>query len=67
MDAEQMKATMDWAQLGVLAGYMVGWLPTIATALSAVWFLLRIIESAKSLGWIGTQAPPPPSPYEPLD
>lgn len=42
---EHMKAAMDASGLAVLAGWAMGFLPTIATALTIAVAVIRIIES----------------------
>jgi hypothetical protein len=65
-DMEMMKAGMDGLSLTALGGWIIGALPAIATALSCIWFALRVIEQLKSLGWIGAEAPPPQDgPFDP--
>lgn len=41
------KSALDWAAIGTTAATLAGWLPTIATALSIIWMLIRLYEWAE--------------------
>jgi TctA family transporter len=41
------KTVVDWAAIGATAATLAGWLPTIATALSVLWMLIRIYDWAE--------------------
>lgn len=45
---EQEKAALDYVAGGVTLATLVGWLPHIAAALTAVYMLMRIWESPTS-------------------
>lgn len=46
---EPVKAAGDAAGIGLVIGAWTDYLPTIAAALSAVWFALRIVESLQTI------------------
>ena len=46
MIGEQHKLALDWAAGGITVATIIGWLPNIAAALTAVYMLTRIWESA---------------------
>lgn len=47
--SEPAKAVGDAAGLGIVIGSFMDYLPSVATALSAIWFLLRIVESLQTI------------------
>ena len=51
-DIEPAKNIVDAASIGVVAGTWLGWLPTIATALTVIWMLLRIWETKTVRWWL---------------
>jgi hypothetical protein len=42
---DQLHLSFDLASFGVLVGTMAGWLPNVATVLTIVWVLIRILET----------------------
>lgn len=46
------KAGVDGASLMVLLGAITGWLPAIATALTVLWTVLRIVETKPVQNWM---------------
>jgi hypothetical protein len=41
------KHAMDWAALGGAAVVVAGWLPAIASLLSAAWFIMRFYDRVR--------------------
>lgn len=65
------KGSMDVTSVAALIGTFAGWLPAVATLLTIIWTFFRIMESAKSLGWLSksdaTPELPPPGPFDPTN
>ena len=48
-----VRASLDIASVGALAGWFVAALPAIATGLTVVWTLIRIYETRTVQRWLG--------------
>ncbi len=53
------KHTLDTASVAVIIGAIASWLPSIATLLSCVWFLIRIWESRTVQAFVAKPPQPP--------
>ena len=45
---ESIKGVVDTLSIGTVVATLIGWLPSIAAALSIIWTLIRIYEWAKT-------------------
>jgi len=45
MNDEFTKFTGDGISISLIGATLAGWIPTIAAALSVIWFLIRIYET----------------------
>jgi len=61
------KGSMDLVSASALGAWVIGLAPAVATVFTAVWTVLRTIEQLQKMGWLRSNTPPPPSPFEPLD
>jgi hypothetical protein len=43
--SEHLKNIFDWASIGTAISTLMGWMPSIAAMLSAIWALIRIYET----------------------
>ena len=51
-DVETAKHAVDAASVGVVASTFIGRLPSIATALTVIWMLIRIWETKTVRWWL---------------
>ncbi len=49
---EDVKNLFDVASIGVVFSTFVGWLPSIASALTVIWLAIRIWESKTMRWWL---------------
>ena len=45
LNDDPSRVTGDIASMGIIVAALADWLPTVATALSVVWFMIRIYET----------------------
>jgi hypothetical protein len=50
---EQVKHLFDWISISTVVATLIGWLPSVAAALSATWYTLRIYETETVQRWLG--------------
>jgi len=72
-EIQLVKGSMDMLSLTAVGGWLIGVLPAIATGLSVVWMIIRIMETKtvqRFLRWddaLEDDEPSPPNPFDPTD
>lgn len=51
-DVETAKDIADYVSFGIVAGWVMEILPTVAIVVSTVWFMIRIWESKTCRWWL---------------
>lgn len=62
-----VKGAIDGLSIANLGAWALGFLPAVATLLTIIWTILRIIETRPVQKWLGNEVTPPnpsPSPFD---